>query len=341
MIYRNFRSKRFLCGVLFFIGIVVISYLITWFGKDLYMSKTIWLKDANGDVVAAAPFSPLTIPPLGTDRNGFNLFFQLLVGAKFTILFVFGVCVVQVFLGTILGVVLAHTPSIVQNLFQKVCKVYFFIPTVLWAILWMFPIMLHSQLTGFNMDIIIKQFTVLCFALLPAVILYVNQEINLFMKNEFVTTSKILGASKFRIIRKHIWLYLKEILVVLFLQQFVQLFTLLIHLSFFGILIGGRGVDYDTGKPYSLTNEWAGLIGLYKNEFLAAPWIVIAPLLFFTVSIFVLHMMIKGIKKEQGGSLYSMYKKTKKEPYEQRQEKKEIDKSLFIPVSSKSIEKGS
>lgn len=99
---------------------------------------------------------------------------------------------------------------------SKICKVYFFIPTVLWAILWMFPIMLHSELTGFNMEIIIKQFTVLCFALLPAVILYVNQEINLFMKNEFVTTSKILGASRFRIIRKHIWLYLKEILVVLF-----------------------------------------------------------------------------------------------------------------------------
>ncbi|MDR4982595.1 hypothetical protein CN491_23500 [Bacillus cereus] len=341
MIYRKFRSKRFWFGVLYFVGIVVISYLITWFGKDLYMSKTIWLKDANGDVVAAAPFSPLTIPPLGTDRNGFNLFFQLLVGAKFTILFVFGICVVQVFLGTILGVALSHTPSIVQSFFQKVCKVYFFIPTVLWAILWMFPLMFHSQLTGFNMDIIIKQFAVLCFALLPAVILYVNQEINLFMKNEFVTTSRILGASRFRIIRKHIWLYLKEILLVLFLQQFVQLFTLLIHLAFFGILIGGRGVDYETQKPFSLTNEWAGLIGLNKNELLTAPWIVIAPLLFFTVSIFVLHLMIKGIKKEQEGKLYSMDRKKKKTRYELKEEKKEIDKSLFIPVTSKPIEKGS
>ncbi|WP_433773773.1 ABC transporter permease subunit [Bacillus wiedmannii] len=341
MTYRMIRSKRFWFGVLYFVGLVVISYLITWFGKDLYTSKTIWLNDENGNVIAAAPFSPLTIPPLGTDRNGFNLFFQLLVGAKFTILFVFGICVIQVFLGTILGVALAHTPSIVQNLFQKICKVYFFIPTVLWAILWMFPIMLHSQLTGFNMEIIIKQFAVLCFALLPAVILYVNQEINLFMKNEFVTTSKILGASRFRIIRKHIWLYLKEILLVLFLQQFVQLFTLLIHLSFFGILIGGRGVDYDTGKPFSLTNEWAGLIGLYKNEFLTAPWIVIAPLLFFTISIFVLHLMIKGIKKEQEGKLYSINRKKKKTRDELKEEKKEIDTSLFIPATSKSIEKGS
>ncbi|WP_255294142.1 hypothetical protein [Bacillus toyonensis] len=46
----------------------------------------------------------------------------------------------------------------------------------------------------------------------------------------------------------------------------------------------------------------------------------------FTIAIFVPHMMIKGIKKVL---------------YEQRKEKKEIDKSLFIPVASKSIEKGS
>ena len=46
-----------------------------------------------------------------------------------------------------------------------------------------------------------------------------------------------------------------------------------------------------------------------QNEFLAAPWIVIAPLLFFTVSIFVLHLMIKGIKKEQGRGLYSIDKR--------------------------------
>ncbi|HDR7794077.1 TPA: hypothetical protein QCY19_002700 [Bacillus luti] len=340
MTYRMIRSKRFWFGVFYFVGLVIISYLITWFGKDLYMDKTIWMKDANGEVVAAAPFNPLTIPPLGTDRNGFNLFFQLLVGAKFTILFVFGVCAVQVFLGTILGVALAHTPSIVQSLFQKVCKVYFFIPTVLWAILWMMPIMFRSEVTGYNLDIIVKQFTILSFALLPAVILYVNQEINLFMKNEFVTTSRILGASRFRIIRKHIWLYLKDILLVLFLQQFVQLFTLLIHLAFFEMLIGGRGVDYETKKAFSLTNEWASLIGLNKSELLTAPWIVIAPLLFFTFSIFVLHLMIKGIKREQGGRTKSMHKKMNK-CYGRKEEKKEIDKSLFSSAASKTIEKES
>lgn len=45
-----------------------------------------------------------------------------------------------------------------------------------------------------------------------------------------------------------------------------------------------------------------------------------------TISIFVLHMIIKEIKNE---------------PYEKRKEKKEIDKSLFIPVTSKLIEKDS
>ncbi|SCC60394.1 hypothetical protein [Bacillus mycoides] len=113
------------------------------------------------------------------------------------------------------------------------------------------------------------------------------------------------------------------------------------HLAFFEILIGGRGVDYDAKKAFSLTNEWAGLIELNKNELLTAPWIVIAPLLFFTVSIFVLHMMIKGIKKEQGRSLYSTYKKKTNATYKENKEKQEINKSLFISIASKSIEKGS
>lgn len=82
---------------------------------------------------------------------------------------------------------------------------------------------------------------------------------------------------------------------------------------------------YHSYRSYSYLRmgrfNWAN-----KGELLTAPWTVIAPLLFFTISIFVLHMVIKEIKNE---------------PYEPRKEKKEIDKSLFIPVTSKSIEKGS
>lgn len=62
-------------------------------------------------------------------------------------------------------------------------------------------------------------------------------------------------------------------------------------------------------KVFSLTNEWSSLIGLNKNELLTAPWLVLAPLLFFTISIFVLHLMIQGIKEQYNTRFISNDKK--------------------------------
>jgi peptide/nickel transport system permease protein len=328
------RSKRFWFGISYFLGLVIISYLFTWFGKDLYSNSELLLKNEDGDVIQTAPFNPLITPPFGSDRDGYNLFFQLIIGAKFTILFVFGICLIQILVGTLLGGALAYTPSKLQSFVQKVFKPYFFVPTVLWGILWMAPLMLESQQTGFSMSIVWKQFFILCIVTLPTVIIYISQEVNLFMKNEYIISSVLLGASKFYLFRKHIWLYLKEILVILFLQQFVQLFILLIHLAFFEILIGGRRMASDF-NVFSLTNEWSSLIGLNKNELLTAPWLVLAPLLFFTISIFVLHLMIQGIKEQYNTRAISNDKKKSGErsSFEAKYPKVKVDKFSFARMN--------
>lgn len=295
-----FRSKRFWLGISFFTGLLLLSFLFTWYGQDLYSNTQLLIKDEHGNTVKSAPFNPLEVPPFGTDRGGYNLLFKLLLGAKFTILFVFGICFIQLILGTVLGSLLAYAPSTVQKWIQKGCKVYFYVPTVIWVILFMMPLMMKSEETGFQLSIVIDQFFILSIITLPTIILYISGEINLFMKKEYITGSIILGAQKFHLFRKHIWLYLKEILVILFLQQAVQLFLLLIHIGFFNIFIGGRKIerDFSSSKTLSLTNEWSGLIGLDKNELLTAPWIILAPLLAFTLSIFMLNMMLQGIKAQ-------------------------------------------
>ncbi|MEI4832282.1 hypothetical protein WAX78_23120 [Bacillus sp. FJAT-53711] len=292
-----FYSKRFWIGTTFFCGLILASFLFTWYGKDLYSQTQLLIKDGNGNVSQSAPFNPLLMPPFGSDRGGYNLFFKLIIGAKFTILFVFGICFIQLILGTLLGSLLAYAPLPLQKLIEKVCKVYFYVPTVVLVILFMGPLMIQSEQTGFKESIVIKQFLILCIVTLPNLILYISQEINLFMKKDYITSSIVLGARKMHLFRKHIWLFLKEILVILFLQQAVQLFTLLIHMGFFKVLIGGRRVDSGS-TVHSLTNEWSGLIGLNKNELLTAPWIILAPLVAFTVSIFVLNFMIQGIKEQ-------------------------------------------
>lgn len=216
-----FRSKRFWIGLSFFSGIVLASFLFTWYGKDLYSQTQVLIKDADGNVSHSAPFNPLWMPPFGSDRSGYNLFFKIIIGAKFTILFVFGICFIQLLVGTLLGSLLAYTPDSVQKLIEKVCKVYFYVPTVVLVILFMTPLMIQSQQAGFQESIVIKQFLLLCIVTLPNIILYISQEINLFMKKDYITNAIVLGATKVHVFRKHIWLFLKEILIILFLQQAV------------------------------------------------------------------------------------------------------------------------
>jgi len=125
-----FHSKRFWIGLSFFGGLVLASFLFTWYGKDLYSQTQVLIKGADGNVSQSAPFNPLVMPPFGSDRSGYNLFFKLIIGAKFTILFVFGICFIQLLVGTLLGSLLAYTPDSLQKFIEKVCKVYFFVPTV-------------------------------------------------------------------------------------------------------------------------------------------------------------------------------------------------------------------
>ena len=337
-----FHSKRFWIGLSFFGGLVLASFLFTWYGKELYSQTQLLMKDGNGNVSQSAPFNPLLMPPFGSDRSGYNLFFKLIIGAKFTILFVFGICFIQLVLGTLLGSLLAYTPSPVQKFIEKVCKVYFYVPTVILVILFMLPLMVKSEQTGFKEAIVIKQFLILCIVTLPNIILYISQEINLFMKKDYITSSIVLGARKMHLFRKHIWLYLKEILVILFLQQAVQLFTLLIHMGFFKVLIGGRKVvqDESSSATFSLTNEWSGLIGLNKNELLTAPWIILAPLVAFTISIFVLNFMIQGIKEQLNKRFMPISQKKHDVAVEEKKAAMHVDKFRFANINMEPMYKG-
>ncbi|HDX9578544.1 TPA: ABC transporter permease subunit [Bacillus pseudomycoides] len=337
-----FHSKRFWIGLSFFVGLVLASFLFTWYGKDLYSQTQVLIKDADGNVTQTAPFNPLWMPPFGSDRSGYNLLFKLLTGAKFTILFVFGICFIQLFVGTLLGSLLAYTPHSVQKLIEKVCKVYFYVPTVVLVIVFMLPLMIKSEQTGFQESIVIKQFLILCIVTLPNLILYISKEINLFMKKDYITSTIVLGATKVHVFRKHIWPFLKEILIILFLQQAVQLFTLLIHMGFFKVLIGGRKMVQDhLGEPptaFSFTNEWSGLIGLTKNELLTAPWIILAPLVAFSISIFVLNFMIQGIKEQHNTRFMPTPQKKQDSIVEERKIEMSVDKFRF--ASMKPLYKG-
>ncbi|MGM9987641.1 MAG: ABC transporter permease subunit, partial [Bacillaceae bacterium] len=124
-------------------------------------------------------------------------------------------------------------------------------------------------------------------------------EVLLLLKEDYIVSARVLGASRWYLIRKHLFPALRQKVIVLFLQQSSQMMLLLVQLGFFDLFLGGRNQDIDmnTGAVTytSLSNEWAGLIGGDRNEIWIAPWIILAPLCMFALSIFMLNRMVEGI----------------------------------------------
>lgn len=104
-------------------------------------------------------------------------------------------------------------------------------------------------------------------------------------------------------------------------------------MGFFKVLIGGRKVVQDPfgggDTFFSLTNEWSGLIGLNKNELLTAPWIILAPLVAFTISIFVLNFMIQGIKEQYNTRFMPILQKNQDSSVDEKKTVLSVDKFRF------------
>jgi peptide/nickel transport system permease protein len=156
--------------------------------------------------------------------------------------------------------------------------------------------------------VLMKQILVFAAVALPPLMMVIGNDIAVFLQNEFVVSSRLMGADNFWLIRKHVLPYMRPRLFLLFIQQTVQALLLLVHLGVFQILLGGRkiiDISDGLGPPekvaLSLSNEWSGLIGLSYREMMLDQWIVIGPCVAFIVAIFAFKLMGKGLEQVIAG----------------------------------------
>ena len=83
------------------------------------------------------------------------------------------------------------------------------------------------------------------------------------------------------------------------MEHIVQTLILVIHLALLNIVIGGiqmRELYDGVLKPVSLSNDWAGLIGLNRNEMNLSWWIIFYTLASFFITILFIKLMTIGIQ---------------------------------------------
>lgn len=168
-----------------------------------------------------------------------------------------------------------------QEIFPVMLRSFYYIPTLFIAFILITPvnIIITSNADGVdpNISFTFYQVLVLIFVALPTLSLYISSEVDEFMKQDYILSSQLLGASRFSYYKKHLRVLLLDRLFVLFMEHIVQTLILVIHLALLNIVIGGiqmRELYDGVLKPVSLSNDWAGLIGLNRNEMNLSWWII-------------------------------------------------------------------
>ncbi|WHY69154.1 ABC transporter permease subunit [Neobacillus sp. SuZ13] len=296
------KYKKTIIGSTFLLLLLIMSLLYPYYGpKDF--NHQVLVKNEQGDIFGRAPFPPSGQHLLGTNRNGEDMHWLLLYGAKFTLISAFGVALLRVFLGGIFGIFLSMWAPFLKGYVKDFFLTFRYIPSILIAILLMIPIVGDFNDVAVS-SIVTYQIIILVFIGFPSVTIFASDVTDQLLQTSFVQSSKLMGAGKLHIVRKQLMPYIRSYGILFSVQQFISTLHITMQLGLFGMFLGGRNragvMGYEEPpKPATITNEWAGLIGQNFSEFVRAPWAILTPVFGFFIVIVIVNMM----KNELEGNL--------------------------------------
>ncbi|MFZ3590041.1 ABC transporter permease [Bacillus sp. DJP31] len=298
------KSPRLLVGLSIILLMLFASLLFSLFSDELLVPEPRLLYNENGELIAASPFPPSIVPPFGTDRLSYNIFYKVIDGAKYTLLMVFFVAMLRVLISFLAGL-FCHfylfKAKKGKSYFISFFQAFYSIPQVLLAFILITPF----SIIGFHdlsfYQLVFYQIIVLIIISVPHLTLLIADECKRIANEQFMDGAKVLGGSTYHLFKKHMLPHLSRPLLIFFSQQVGQVLLLLIHLGLLELFLGGA-IKRDLGtamgaKFITLTNEWSGLIGMDYKEIVLAPWIIVAPLVAFMITILCVNIITEELER--------------------------------------------
>jgi len=300
------KQPLFLIGFGIIMFFLVGSFVFEWiFGN---VPKQTFFIEENGRAIEGPPISPKWEHPLGTDQFGYDMFAKIMLGAKFTILASMAVAALRMFIavpiGYALGTYLKRHRSWINGLIDPI----HYVPMTIFAVLLLTPV-LWMPMEGFSTTIterIVIQIVIMAFITVPIVAALIGNEANLLYNEEYILAARTLGASRRRIIIRHLFPQMREKMFVLYGQQVVESLIVFAHLGLLQLFLGGTDVDYDPmfgDPPRSISYEWAGLFGNTFRYLQGAPWLPLGPAISFALVILAIAAMIEGYTRATNGQV--------------------------------------
>ncbi|MFD1359651.1 ABC transporter permease [Fictibacillus halophilus] len=295
MIKAIWKDPFFLAGFLFIFALISYSFYHHFvMDNEIYENQIIY---EGITPVDRAPFEPSSKYWFGSDRMGADLFHQIISGAKYTLGVAFAASLLRIILSFFAGIMLLSAGKVLPVI-KGLGQSFYYIPSALLIFFIVGPIISIEQITFWEKAFF--QIMLMVLIAVPNTAILIKEEINLIQRNEFITSAKLMGGSRYRILFKHVMPHLWPRLVLMYVQQVIAVLLLLAHLGILGVFFGGtiyREYGMEFLIPASVSNEWSGLLGGYYAQLRLAPWLVFFPVLSFAAVIMAFNFIAEGIKR--------------------------------------------
>lgn len=298
------RHLRLWIPIGFLLILIAGSFILPSTHPHLFEEGPSYLKDEEtGRLVASPPYTPSEMEPMGSDKLGRNVFFVLIAGAKYTLLSAIAIALLRMSGGFLFGLVYTFLPNWIRQIFKGLGDTFNFIPLAIIAFVLLTPLQRAFEAGSlYSMKFLFIQVIVISIIVIPSLGMYIGEEMREFLKNDFITVSRQIGAGRFFIIKRHLRSQFSRHAIVMFSEQLAQTLYLLIQLGILHICLGGLriaefGIMEHRPEYFSFINDWAATMSINIYQIHLYPWLLLSPLAFFAISIFCVNE-INSVLKE-------------------------------------------
>jgi len=280
---------------LLFTGLLLVAALagpaLAPYGED-NAERLAVVQTAQGPVTLYAPQPPSLRHWLGTDRWGYDLLSLLLYGARFTVIGALAVGLARVLVGSAVGVGLGLRASRRQA--PARAGLLSAIPAFFVVYLAMARINVGSVVPPWQLALI--QAALMTLVGIPSVAVLVREKTYQLRSRPFVDAAGALGAGRVWIGSRHVLPLLREDITLMVLHETLLALNLLGQLGIFQLFFGGTEFSMDPPMYYSITHEWAGLIGQARASIQVNQWTLLAPMAAFIFAVTGLFLLLRGLE---------------------------------------------
>lgn len=212
--------------------------------------------------------------PMGTDRNGRDLFARIMIGGQISLLVGILATFVSLVIGVVYGAVSGYVGGRVDNMMMRLVEILYSLP-------FMFFVIMLVVFFGRHFALIFIAIGAIQWLDMARIVRGQTLSIK---RREYVEAANAMGLSTWAIIRRHVIPNTIGPVVVFVTVLVPQVILLESFLSFLGL-----------GVQEPLTS-WGTLIAEGAAAIQASPWLLNFPSIFFVVTLFALNFLGDGLR---------------------------------------------